>query len=210
MQGYDVEKCDVVLLVNDDITFLPGALDTFAEYAIARRDAYMVTVLGYHHHYAKHTELGQQPLWGFGFSCFAVNPIGWETIGCFDENIAPIYFEDCDFGQRGYLAGLHMAECKTAGVIHWGSLSAKQDGQAAYLETKNPISAQYYTQKWGCLPGNGEQFTRPFNDDALPRLSTLPTLTDSRFSTKQQTTNTEPRHARYCTSAHKQRVVSLR
>ncbi len=161
--GYDRDKCDVVLLVNDDIQFLPGSLDKMAEYAVAHRDKYMITVMGYHHHYASNAQLGQQPFWGFGFSCFAINPIGWETIGCFDENFAPIYFEDCDFGQRGYLAGLQMDECKDAIVVHWGSLSSQGQGQQEINDKANPLLKEYYTKKWGCLPGLGEQFKTPFN-----------------------------------------------
>ncbi len=161
-QGYEVDGCDVVLLVNDDITFLPGALDTFAEFAVAHRENYMVTTLGYHNHYATNTQLGEQPLWGFGFSCFAVNPIALQTIGYFDENFFPIYYEDCDYGRRGYLAGLQMAECKNAGIVHWGSLSAKQDGQAEVLQSKSPLNAAYYHKKWGGGPGE-EKFPYPFN-----------------------------------------------
>jgi len=167
-EGYEVDKCDVVLLVNDDISFLRGALDRFAKFAVSRRDAYMVTVMGYHHYYAQRTDLGQQPLWGFGFSCFAVNPIAVETIGYFDTNIFPIYFEDCDYGRRGYLAGLQMAECKDAGIIHWGSLSAQVKGQEEMLAVKSPLNAAYYTRKWGGLPGSGNDvYPTPFNDPNL-------------------------------------------
>ena len=167
-RGYQTDECDVVLLVNDDITFLPGALKKFATYAVSRRDAYMVTTLGYHHYYAQKTDLGQQPLWGFGFSCFAVNPVAVKTIGYFDTNIFPIYFEDCDYGRRGYLAGLQMAECKDAGIIHWGSLSAQGDGQAEMLAVKSPLNAAYYTRKWGGLPGSGKDvYPTPFNDPNL-------------------------------------------
>ena len=149
IQGYEEHNCDIVILVNDDIQFLPGSLDSFAEYAVAHRDAFMVTTLGYHHHYAQHTEQLQQALWGFGFSCFAVNPIALETIGYFDGNLAPIYDEDCDYGERAYRAGLHAAEHKGTGVIHWGSLSMQTAEQQIYLQGKNVPRRDYFARKWG-------------------------------------------------------------
>lgn len=153
IRGYGGEEYDaaVVILVNDDIEFREGDIDKIADYALAHPDKYMITVNGYNDHPTLQT-------WtGLGFSCFAVNRIGWETLGCFDENFVPIYFEDCDYGRRGYLAGLQMDEVKTTRVFHHGSLHWQVDKAAHDQNTgegpANQANAAYFRKKWQNLPG---------------------------------------------------------
>lgn len=79
---------DLVLIANDDINFSAGDIDKIAKKAYNNRDKYMVSVAGFHAGDGKRNP-------SHGYSCFALNPIALEKIGCFDENIFPIYFEDC-------------------------------------------------------------------------------------------------------------------
>jgi len=167
--AYQRDKCDFVLLINDDIQFNSCAgvkdLDRVAEFVMQQPpDVGMVTVLGWHDHYAKYPHLMEQPWKGFGYSCFAITRSGWETVGCFDTNFRPIYFEDCDHGRRMWLAKLRLTEVKNTGIIHWGSLSNHTDEQLRVQHGKsNPRNELYYSKKWGGGPGQ-ETFTTPFAD----------------------------------------------
>lgn len=167
--GYEHDGCDFVLLINDDIQFNTCAgvkdLDRVAEFVMAQPpDVGMVTVLGWHDHYAKCPHLLEQPWKGFGYSCFAVTRAGWEKVGCFDTNFRPIYFEDCDHGKRMHLAGQRLTEVKNTGIVHWGSMSNAVDAELRLQhENSNPRNHLYYQKKWGGGPGE-ETFTTPFAD----------------------------------------------
>jgi GT2 family glycosyltransferase len=148
--------CDVVLIVNDDIVFAPGDVDKLAEYAAQHRENYIVTCRGFNHGLGKHDSIG--------YSCFAINPIALETIGYFDENFTPIYFEDNDYGRRAMLAGLHEGHCDTTQLEHGGSHTIKY-ASADYKQQHNrtfEANQKYYKAKWGGEPGK-ETYTTPFN-----------------------------------------------
>lgn len=151
-------------------------VDRLAEYAYSRRDLFMVTVLGFNQYYVDNPSPHPQipntlagPWIGIGFSCFAVNPIALRSVGMCDENIVPIYFEDCDWGHRAIASGLQMGELKQTRILHYGSLSWRVDPA---LEEQNRLRAtpairEYFIKKWGCLPGGGEFYKTPFNQDYL-------------------------------------------
>lgn len=138
-------------------------IDRLAEYAHSRRDLYMITVLGYNRFYVdnpsrhpQHPERLAGPWVGIGFSCFALNPVFLRTVGMFDENIVPIYYEDCDAGERAHRLGLQMGELKQTRVLHYGSLSWRFDPERHHQQTTktSPAIERYFLQKWGGLPGN--------------------------------------------------------
>jgi len=178
VDGFEM-GADTVILVNDDVEFdcapdLPERegpetdLDLLAEFAINHPDKYLITLDGYHKYYADRPELpNSRPRLGFGFSCFALNRQAYDILGCFDRNFAPIYYEDCDFGRRGYLAGLQMDEVKNTRAVHYGSLSHRTDDVLAnqHIST-NARNLRYYIQKWGGGPGE-ETYPVPFNDPAF-------------------------------------------
>lgn len=185
----------VLILVNDDVLFdaaeepteasqftntwdaearlgWPGDdksdIDRIAEYAVSRRDLFAVTILGYNQHYERNPDPVTKPWIGQGYSCFAVNPVALRTIGLFDENLIPCYFEDCDWGRRANLAGLQMGELKQTKTVHYGSLAWQVDPDLhAQMQITNPLSAQYFARKWGGLPGGQEVYERPFNQSGF-------------------------------------------
>ena len=148
---------DVVIVANDDVAPGPGDLDRIAAKASACPDRYVVSCAG-------HNERLGCFVPSHGFSCFAINPIALQTLGCFDENFFPIYCEDQDYARRAALAGLSEENCADTNVTHGGSsaifASAELARQNALTQAYN---IAYYERKWGGGAG-AERFATPFGD----------------------------------------------
>jgi hypothetical protein len=146
---------DVVLVVNEDVTFGVGDVDRLAETAVQRRDCPIVMGRAYHH---------SERVWSFSeYGCFGVNRIALDTLGCFDENFFPIYCEDSDYRRRLRLAGLTPAICESTRIVHGGSRSLSQPAVARQNSVTYARNRSYYQRKWGG-EGGGERFERPFDD----------------------------------------------
>ena len=159
LAGY-AEGVDVVLIVNDDVEFARGDVDRLTEVAIERRDCYIVSCAGPH---GRH----QQRMPSHGYSCFAINPIALEVLGCFDENLFPAYCEDQDYSRRARLAGLHEANCPDTEVFHGGSAAIFSDAGVRHRNAQSQArNMDYYCRKWGG-DGDHERYERPFNDSTL-------------------------------------------
>ena len=157
LKGMD-DELDLLIICNDDVVFNN---DTFFEltrdWAIKPADTILVSAT-----------TGQRE-WKFGeapdYSCFAFNPEEMhETVGLFDENFTPAYFEDNDSHYR-----INLANKK---AMYWGYAQIKHKGS----QTQNAIpdkpivtsemfenNRSYYKEKWGGQPGT-ETWTTPFND----------------------------------------------
>jgi GT2 family glycosyltransferase len=159
LTAYD-SGADVVLVVNDDVYFSSGDVDKIARKALENRDRYIISCAGFHR------RLNRQ-LPSHGYSCFAINPIALEQIGCFDENFFPCYCEDQDYAYRARLAGLHEENCPDTMICHGGSDTIYNDPT---LIVQNRVTQmrniQYYVRKWGG-PGERECFTNPFGNPQL-------------------------------------------
>jgi GT2 family glycosyltransferase len=151
---------DVVIIANDDIEFSRGDVDKIAEKALKSRECYLLSSAGFHARFNCRIP-------SFGYSCFAINPIALEKIGCFDENIFPAYCEDQDYCHRAMLAGLSEANCSNTMLFHGGS-SAIMSNPA--LARQNCLTQgrnhAYYRRKWGGDSGS-EAFSHPFNNPCL-------------------------------------------
>jgi GT2 family glycosyltransferase len=154
------EGADVVVIANDDVAFSPGDLDRLAAKAAAHRDRYIVSCAGYH-------ELYGRRLPSHGYSCFAVNPIALEVLGCFDENFYPAYCEDQDYARRAALSGLTEENCADTEVVHGGSsaIFASEELRQQNASTQ-ALNMAYYARKWGG-PAGGEQFSTPFGNPSF-------------------------------------------
>jgi GT2 family glycosyltransferase len=154
------EGADVVVVANDDICFSPGDVERIAAKASACRDRYIVSCAGYHERHGRR-------LPSHGYSCFAINPVALETIGCFDENFFPAYCEDQDYARRGALAGLVEENCADTNVLHAGSsaifASPELMRRNAFTQAEN---IAYYLRKWGDHAGR-ERFSTPFGHPGL-------------------------------------------
>jgi GT2 family glycosyltransferase len=152
---------DVTIVANDDIAFAPGDVDKLSAHATAHRSRYIISCAGTHLGFGRRVP-------SMGYSCFAINPVAIEKLGCFDENLFPAYCEDQDYAYRAGLAGLQEENCADTALTHQGSASLSSDRQLLY---QNAVTQQknmlYYRQKWGGFAG-AEVYQVPFNN---PRLS---------------------------------------
>jgi GT2 family glycosyltransferase len=151
---------DAVIVANDDVYFSPGDIDRIAARAAEHPESYIITCAGYHHRL-------DRILPSHGYSCFAINPVALQRIGCFDENFFPAYCEDQDYCRRAALACLQEENCPDTMVHHGGSCAIYSSPQ---LRVRNAVSQSlnraYYFRKWGGDAGS-EAFTAPFDQAAF-------------------------------------------
>lgn len=154
------DGADVAIIANDDVVFGDGDLRRLAAHAVSHRDGFIAVCGGYHERF-------QEPVPSHGYSCFALQPLALEVLGCFDENLFPAYFEDCDYGHRAALAGLEQSVCKGTSVAHVGSGTIHRDPE---LNQRNHATftrnQDYYIRKWGGSNGH-EEYSLPFNDPSF-------------------------------------------
>ncbi|HET8683428.1 MAG TPA: glycosyltransferase [Micromonosporaceae bacterium] len=149
--------CDVVVFANDDVYFSGGDLDRLVSRAAARPEHYIVTCAG--------IDLARQErVTSLGYACFAMNRVAFDTLGCFDQNLFPIYCEDEDYAYRAGLAGLTEENCPSTMVHHFGSAAIRTFQE---LGTQNRLThgrnLSYYRRKWGGL-ARQEAYRHPFDN----------------------------------------------
>lgn len=158
--------CDAALLLNDDLFFYKGGYDAFlhtiSTLKTMSRNISYVTPLGLETGTSPHAGqiLAQQ------FACCAIMPETITTIGYFDENFTPAYYEDIDFDRRARLSGMTIHVHQAVIVEHERSkthrsmaVEAKATADAAFQKNR-----AYFGRKWG---GDNPDFTRPFNDPEI-------------------------------------------
>lgn len=162
----DLMDWDLIIHCNDDLVFGPGSLGILIDgFAASFAEGYaLVCVRG------SHKEHGQNV--GLGYSCFALSPDAYKQVGPFDENYWPAYCEDCDYGYRLKLAGLHEAPNVDVDIAHYGSRSILDPSpRSRRIRQRNTIThggnMRYYIAKWGGTPGC-ETFTVPFDGQVNP------------------------------------------
>jgi GT2 family glycosyltransferase len=135
---------------NSDIEFAPGDLDRLSHHMETEGG---VALLG-------------------TFSVFGVTAQALETVGFFDENFAPAYFEDNDYDYRCQLAGISLVGLPT-GLRHEIS-STLRSSESYHRQNQYTFACNqdYYRRKWGGNPTN-EEFKTPFNSGQDPRSWTL-------------------------------------
>jgi GT2 family glycosyltransferase len=140
--GYH-DGADVVILSNDDIWVTDGDVDMVVDAAITHRECAAVTCVGYNH-----TSPGNI---GLGFSFIAINPIALQTLGCFDENIYPCYWEDIDYVRRMTLYGMPMHTVMATNVQHLMGATRRSLSKEELIEFNKAATASkvYYDKKWG-------------------------------------------------------------
>lgn len=152
--------CECVVVANDDVVFGEGDLTTLAEWAVSHPELYMISAWGWNERLQAEGEMG--------YSCFALNRVAYEKLGCFDENYFPIYGEDIDFLRRAHLLGLTYECCRETRVQHGGSASLVEEDAELMAQhhltfTRN---REYHVRKWGGEYGE-EVYANPFNQPEL-------------------------------------------
>ena len=90
-----------------------------------------------------------------------------DTIGLFDENFYPAYFEDCDYSYRIKLLNCLEHKMQNLDIKHENSATMKEKQNRGFDMQKEHHNLflknqKYYIDKWGELPFN-EKYTTPFN-----------------------------------------------
>lgn len=155
------DGADVALIANDDA------------YTDDREDVYRIAVTAIREPRAYFTQgmgldLATDQRVPMRFALAAVNPIALRTVGLFDENLFPIYFEDTDWLRRAELAhawaGHFALTVKDTSLVHAGSKSRwTVPGNDAQHQRTFAANREYYIKKWGGDQGQ-EQYPVPFND----------------------------------------------
>ncbi len=150
------DGADVALIANDDAVAGSGDVDRIAQAALANRDKYLVSGIGH--------DLHEDRLGNMLLALAAINPVALETIGYFDTNFQPIYYEDIDYYRRAKLAGLEALCVGFTHIVHAGSKSLHQvPGQQDIHAATFHVNRAYYSAKWG--GDNGEEtYERPFGE----------------------------------------------
>ena len=152
---------DVAIILNDDMLPGPGDVQRVAEAALAHPECGVVKCMG--------TDMrsGQRTSMEFGLT--AITKRGWEVVGCFDENIWPIYWEDIDWDRRRQLAGLPVYMVEETTAVHAGSkTSVTVPGLLAQTDMWFNANRVYYRKKWGAIHTEGELYEGPFGDSHIP------------------------------------------
>ena len=151
LDGY-AGGADVVMAVNDDIQFSLGDIDKIAEAAVAHRECFVIFC---------EEARGLHPV---HWSCFVLNPIALERVGCFDENFFPATHEDEDYTLRA--RGLPATTARGTMVHHVGAASRNSLEIKAAQDEAERQNRAYFVRKWRVVWGGseGDWFKTPFND----------------------------------------------
>ena len=126
------------LIVNADIEFGAGDLERLAD-AMDKPGPRVVCL--------------------YEFGAFGLNAETVDTVGWFDENFHPIYFEDNDYRRRCHLAGVPVLNLISR-TRHDNSATIGS-GYASHNAVTFPRNADYYAAKWGGPPGQETRTTTP-------------------------------------------------
>lgn len=97
------------------------------------------------------------------FAVYAMRKNLFTTVGNFDENFYPAYFEDNDYNYRMRIYGYTEKCVESAHYTHKGSATIKSYSDKEMNKHHKTFQqlARYYKEKWGGLP-NEEIYTEPF------------------------------------------------
>lgn len=93
----------------------------------------------------------------YEFGAFGINAETVDTVGWFDENFHPIYFEDNDYRRRCHLAGVPVVNLISR-TRHDNSATIAS-GYARHNDRTFPRNGDYYAAKWGGPPGQETRTT---------------------------------------------------
>ena len=145
------------VLANNDMKLSPGSLRALSD-SMSDIDHNETPVIS-------RIQVGNED-WGNHFGVFAVNAAAIETVGWFDENLYPIYFEDTDWMRRAEKLDIRRI-LVPSGSFHDGNASWKD---SRVLREHNKKSwdgnVKYFDSKW-----DNEGFT--YREWLPPQLSRL-------------------------------------
>lgn len=154
------QGADTVLIVNDDAIPEAGMAQRIARIAYENPQHYLTM--------CRMIDVPSGQIVNSQFGLCAINPIMVETIGYFDENFFPVYWEDIDLYRRAKLAGLQAHAIEDVGVTHLGSQTIRRVPKLSGQNNETfALNNLYYSRKWGSLEIGKETYAVPFNDPAF-------------------------------------------
>jgi hypothetical protein len=91
-------------------------------------------------------------------SSFVLTKYALETIGFFDENIYPAYYEDSDYWRRIIISGKSHKTINNAIII-------SGDGNFTNSCTLNSVSEDYRNKMWKCFERNQKYYKDKWGDE---------------------------------------------
>jgi GT2 family glycosyltransferase len=167
------DKCDVIIISNDDVIFAPNTIDRLAAETLAMGDKFVVSfpvdVLDNLEDPTDILFVEEEVLFGSknvedqSFSCFAIRPNFFDLCGKFDENFDPAWWEDTDMKYRIRLLGYKTLQTDVP-YVHLRHQSTKK----LTMPLNSIKSGEYYVKKWGSAKKDlHEAYANPYNDIRL-------------------------------------------
>ncbi len=156
-----------VLLPNMDIVFHPECIGNLVEFANqSRREVIWSATPVVEEKELSGVSLSTERRADVYFSCFLLDHRLFQTVGEFDEQFRPAYYEDIDMLYRMKLMGEVGASSSSARYFHYELGSMKGDAMvgidsAAQIRLLVGENDARYERKWGGRPGR-ERFTKPY------------------------------------------------
>ena len=164
------DRCDVIIVSNDDVLFSEKTIDYLARETKAMPDDY---VMAFPVDMFDALSDPSQILWDDeivgdvsyavedqSYACFAIRPDFFEKCGTFDENFDPAWWEDTDMKYRIKLLGYKTIQTSIP-YVHIRHQTTKK-----LTQPLNSLkSGQYYEKKWGSTRKDlKEVYAKPYND----------------------------------------------
>lgn len=151
--------CTHAIICNDDTEFEPGTIMKLVE-AIDDGAGFVVSAINRRD---QKEDLPYEIRPGCDYSCFMLKPQEFfDTVGRFDENLYPAYFEDNDMERRIILSGNRPVHRTDAMHFHRGSETQNFGGGTVVTSEMFERNREYYIRKWGDSP-TWERWDTPFN-----------------------------------------------
>lgn len=157
------QGCPIALICNNDILFHPATIDTLVNRWIkSKTDQEKLAIVSAHN---RRGDTKPEDIFTLAvpevpseaespdFSAFLLDIEAWKTVGKFDINYVPCYFEDndtvCNLAQHDYLAITTTA----APYYHFGSITQNSVPGGLCKSPQFERNRDYFRAKWGCIPG---------------------------------------------------------
>lgn len=163
-----------VLVTNLDVIFHPKCLDNLLNFAITHSEAIAWSpVIWKKLASLRAAVLEERSEVRMDYSCFLIDRRFVETLGEFDEQFVPAYYEDADMLYRIKLAGqmtlstfnalyFHLERGTLKGMLTEGASAGVAPNEViSELDRFMSVNVDRYIQKWGGRPGD-EKFTTPY------------------------------------------------
>ncbi len=167
------DGCSVVFVLNDDIIICRDSVDHIAHRLVFGSEALGVLTGSDIRNFVSVDEAYDYPFQNYendimdapDFAFFALTKDAYETVGEFDENFHPAYFEDNDYVYRCLLAKMRPVRSQNGSFYHYGSRT-QNAGPPVVPSSVFEHNRNYFVGKWGGMPGE-EVYNHPYNNPEL-------------------------------------------